>query len=260
MVVKRHPESAAIPILDAFRQACLASGFPADPDINSATSAGVAFTPTNAVHGRRMNAAVRYLIPVEGRPNLTIQDRTFVRAVTFTSGRADGVSYHRDGVDEAVSADEIVLCAGGINTPHLLILSGVGPAGQLQALGIDVVHDSPNVGKNLMDHPFVGVAYRTAKGGPVPGGPLPVGPMILNYTATTRRSSTTCACSRRSTRNPLCCSALATRASPTAPEVPGSSETRRRPGKVCGADPRELRSKISGDAKTCTCSSSSAWS
>lgn len=184
MVIRRHPESAAIPILDAFRQACFAAGFPEDADINSATSSGVAFTPTNACNGRRMNAAVRYLIPVERRPNLTVQDRTFVRAVTFAGGRADGVTYQRDGVDGAVCADEIVLCAGGINTPHLLMLSGVGPADELRRLGIDVVHDSPNVGQNLMDHPFVAVPYRTTTGGPVPGGLLPVGPVILNYTAT----------------------------------------------------------------------------
>ncbi|MDI9979964.1 GMC family oxidoreductase N-terminal domain-containing protein [Rhodococcus sp. IEGM 1307] len=184
MVIQRRPESAAVPIIDAFRQACFGAGFPEDLDINSATSAGVAFTPTNASNGRRMNAALRYLIPVEGRPNLTVQDRTFVHAVTFTNGRADGVVYQRDGVDGAVSADEIVLCAGGINTPHLLMLSGVGPADKLQQLGINVVHDSPYVGQNLMDHPFVGIPYRTTTEGPVPGGLLPVGPVILNYTAT----------------------------------------------------------------------------
>lgn len=184
MVIRRHPESAAVPILDAFRQACFAAGFPEDPDINSAASAGVAFTPTNACDGRRMNAAVRYLLPVEHRPNLTVQDRTFVRAITFAGERADGVTYQRDGVDGVVRADEIVLCAGGINTPHLLMLSGVGPADELRRLGIDVVHDSPNVGQHLMDHPFVGVPYRTMTGGPVPGGLLPVGPVILNYTAT----------------------------------------------------------------------------
>lgn len=184
MVIQRHPEAASVPILDAFRQACFDAGFPEDPDVNSATSSGVAFTPTNACDGHRMNAAVRYLIPAEHRPNLTVQDRTFVRAVTFTGGRADGVAYQRDGVDGAVSADEIVLCAGGISTPHLLMVSGVGPADELRRLGIDVVHDSPNVGQNLMDHPFVGVPYRTATGGPVPGGQLPVGPVILNYTAT----------------------------------------------------------------------------
>ncbi|MET7998953.1 GMC family oxidoreductase N-terminal domain-containing protein [Amycolatopsis sp. NPDC005232] len=184
MVVRCHPESAAVPILDAFRQACFAAGFPEDSDVNSATSAGVAFTPTNADNGRRMNAAVRYLIPAERRPNLTVQDRTFVRAITFSGGRADGVAYQRDGVDGAVSADEVVLCAGGINTPHLLMLSGVGPADELRRFGIDVVHDSPYVGRNLMDHPFVAVPYRTTTAGPVPGGRLPVGPVILNYTAT----------------------------------------------------------------------------
>lgn len=184
MVIQRHPESAEVPIVGAFRQACFDAGFPEDPDINGATSYGVAFTPTNALNGRRMNAAVRYLIPVERRPNLTIQDRTFVRAITFSGQRAEGVTYRRDGVDGAVSADEIVLCAGGINTPHLLMLSGVGPADELRRHGIDVVHDSPHVGRNLMDHPFVPVPYRTETAGPVPGGLLPVGPVILNYTAT----------------------------------------------------------------------------
>lgn len=184
MVVRRHPESAAIPILDAFREACLSEGFPEDPDVNGATSYGVAFTPTNARDGRRMNAAVRYLIPVERRANLTIQDRSLVRRISFSKGRAEGVVYERDGVESIVHADEIVLSAGGINSPHLLMLSGVGPADELRRHGIDVVLDSPNVGRHLMDHPFVGIPYRTAAGGPVPGGELPVGPVILNYTAT----------------------------------------------------------------------------
>ncbi|CNF57843.1 choline dehydrogenase [Mycobacterium tuberculosis] len=183
MVIQRHPEAAKVPIIDAFRQACFSAGFPEDPDVNGEKSAGVGFTPTNACNGRRMNAAVQYLIPVERRPNLTVQDRTFVRAITFDGGRARGVRYRRDDVDGEVHADQIVLCAGGINTPHLLMLSGIGPADELRRLGIDVVHDSPNVGQNLMDHPMIGVPYRTATAGPVPGGPLPVGPVILNYTA-----------------------------------------------------------------------------
>jgi choline dehydrogenase-like flavoprotein len=185
MLIQRRSEAATIPILDAFRQACFAAGFPEDPDVNSATSIGVAFTPSNAFDGRRLNAAVRYLIPVVRRRNLTVQDRTFVTGITFAKGRATGVKYQRDGADdEAVLADEIVLCAGGINSPHLLMLSGVGPADELRRLGIDVVHDSPNVGQHLMDHPFVGVPYRSATEAPVPAGPLPVGPVILNYTAT----------------------------------------------------------------------------
>jgi choline dehydrogenase len=184
MVVKRHPEAAAVSFLDAFRRACFAAGFPEDPDINSSTSIGVAYTPSNAFGGRRMNAAVRYLIPVEHRPNLTIQDRTFVTGIRIAGGRATGVAYHRDGVDDAVSADEVVLCAGGINTPHLLMLSGVGPPDELRRHGIDVVHDAPNVGQHLQDHPFVGIPYQLATGRPVAAGPLPVGPVILNYTAT----------------------------------------------------------------------------
>lgn len=184
MVVKRHPEAAAVPFLDAFRQACFAAGFPEDEDVNSSTSLGVAYTPSNAFGGRRMNAAVRYLIPVEHRPNLTIRDRAFVTGIRIAGGRATGVAYRRDGVDEVVAAGEVVLCAGGINTPHLLMLSGVGPADALRRHGIDVVLDAPNVGRHLQDHPFVGIPYRLAAGGPVAAGPLPVGPVILNYTAT----------------------------------------------------------------------------
>jgi choline dehydrogenase-like flavoprotein len=112
--------------------------------------------PRNVLNGVRMNTAMTYLTPsVRGRANLTVLGDTFVRRVLFEGTRAMGVETERAGEPVAFRADKVILSAGAIKTPHLLMLSGIGPAEALHKHGIGVVHDSPGVGRNVKDHPLV---------------------------------------------------------------------------------------------------------
>ena len=101
-----------------------------------------------------MSAALTYLNPVRHRLNLTVRDGVTARRVMFEGTRAVGIEAESGGDVFIIEGDEIVLCAGGIASPQLLMLSGIGPAGQLRELGIPEVLDSPGVGQNLRDHPM----------------------------------------------------------------------------------------------------------
>jgi choline dehydrogenase len=120
----------------------------------------VAYHPEN---GYRSSASTAYLHPILDRPNLTLMLETWVSRVLFEGSRATGV-VTSDGV--VAARKEVLLCAGAIDTPRLLMLSGVGPASDLSALGIDVVLDSPGVGENLLDHPESVIVWETD--GPIP--------------------------------------------------------------------------------------------
>jgi choline dehydrogenase-like flavoprotein len=136
------------------------SGYPVSADLNAAQAEGVAFTPLTVVDGVRQSAADAYLRPVLDRPNLTVRTDAVVHALTFSGTRCTGVRYVHDGTTHTVeAAREVVLCAGAVSSPHLLMLSGVGPADALRAHGIDVVADLPAVGANLSDHPLGAVVY-----------------------------------------------------------------------------------------------------
>jgi choline dehydrogenase-like flavoprotein len=105
------------------------------------------------VNGQRCSSARAYLRPARSRPNLTVLTGAHATRVLFEGRRAKGVAYRRDGAHRSVAARrEVILSGGAINSPQLLLLSGVGPSAELQALGIPVVHDLPGVGKNLQDH------------------------------------------------------------------------------------------------------------
>ncbi|MFD9737091.1 GMC family oxidoreductase [Umezawaea sp. NPDC059074] len=120
----------------------------------------VAYHPEN---GHRSSASTAYLHPVLDRPNLTLMLETWVSRVSFVDGRAVGVETSAGPV---TARREVLLCAGAIDTPRLLMLSGVGRASDLAALGIDVVHDLPGVGENLLDHPESVIVWETD--GPIP--------------------------------------------------------------------------------------------
>ena len=112
--------------------------------------------------GRRVSPADAYLAPAMGRPNLTIYTGCLATGLHVERGRCTGVSYLRDGAPAQVrAAGEVIVCAGAVGSPHLLLLSGIGPAAPLRALGIDVVTDLPGVGHNLQDHPVVLACYAT---------------------------------------------------------------------------------------------------
>ncbi len=122
------------------------------PDYNSDPETGFGPAQYTVREGRRASAAWAFLRPALKRPNLTVRTRAFVRKVLFEGRRAIGVEYeHRGKVKRARGAQRIVLCLGGVNTPHLLMLSGIGPAGHLAEFGVEPIVDLP-VGKNLEDH------------------------------------------------------------------------------------------------------------
>ncbi|GAA1008217.1 dehydrogenase [Acrocarpospora pleiomorpha] len=183
MPVRRPGQKELQPVSQAFIEACLRAGYPEDPDKNAPAEEGVGPIPRNVVDGFRMNTAVTYLASIRNRPNLTVLGDTFVRRVIFDGKRAVGVETERDGRPAEFRGNEIVLSAGGIKSPHLLMLSGVGPADSLRKHGIEVVHDSPGVGRNVKDHPSVFVNYRVRED----RTPLPVDFMpfqtCLNHTA-----------------------------------------------------------------------------
>ncbi|TWP35485.1 choline dehydrogenase [Leekyejoonella antrihumi] len=151
LVLERGP--ASNPLFDAFFAAAEQAGYPRTEDVNGYRQEGFAKFDRNISRGRRLSAARAYLHPVMNRANLTVRTRALTTRVLFEGQRAVGVAYDRGRhKDVRVGADRVILCGGAINSPQLLQLSGVGPAEDLAALGIPVVHDLPGVGENLQDH------------------------------------------------------------------------------------------------------------
>jgi choline dehydrogenase len=150
--VRRAKREEWVPVADAFFQACLDAGFPEDPDMNGPKSIGVGALTVNNVNGIRMNTAITYLQPALSRPNLTVQGDVVVQRILFEGKKACGIESLRHGQKLVFRGDEVVLSAGAVKSPHLLMLSGIGPANQLRKFNIPVIHDSPNVGQNFSDH------------------------------------------------------------------------------------------------------------
>jgi choline dehydrogenase len=146
LVLERGPANG--PLHGAFFDAVQQAGHPLTRDVNGYQQEGFAKFDRNIRNGRRWSAARAYLHPAMRRPNLEVRTRAFVERVVFDGARAVGVQV--DG--ETIRAREVVLCGGAINSPQLLQLSGVGNAGELEVLGIDVTQDLPAVGENLQDH------------------------------------------------------------------------------------------------------------
>ena len=162
--VRRHQRESWLPLQSAFHQSCLAAGFPEDPDLNHPESGGVGAMPLNNPNGVRMSTALTYLNPGRHRLNLTVKANALVRRIIFDGKRAVGVEVESGGERFLVEGNEIVLSAGAIASPQLLMLSGVGPGDHLGSLEIPVVHDLPGVGQNMKNHPSVSVVFRPKKG------------------------------------------------------------------------------------------------
>ncbi len=158
LVLERGP--ARSPLFGAWFEAVQQAGYRLTDDVNGYRQEGFAPFDRNVHRGRRLSAARAYLRPVMHRPNLDVTTRAFVTRILFQGTRAVGVEYAR-GRDAArrVRAGEVILCGGAINSPQVLQVSGVGDAGNLRSLGIDVVHHLPGVGQNLQDHLEVYVQY-----------------------------------------------------------------------------------------------------
>ena len=152
------------PLTRAFVAASRECGLPANEDFNGQAQDGTGFYQVTQRDGRRWSAADAYLHPAISRPNLTVHTDALVTGIIVDGGRATGVRYLRRGVEEVARAEaEVILSAGTIGSPHLLLLSGIGPAEQLIEQGIRVVADSPGVGANLSDHPVVTAMWHTPR-------------------------------------------------------------------------------------------------
>ncbi len=181
MPITRHTRETLQPLHEAFYTACLAAGFPPDPDMNAPDSSGVGCWPKNNIDGLRVSTALAYLQPARHRLNLTIRPNALARRILFEGQRATGVEVESGGEVFEVSGREIVLSAGAIASPHLLLLSGIGPADHLRQFGIPIIHDLPGVGENLRDHPLLIALYRAREG--VLDDTVPVLQAGLRYTA-----------------------------------------------------------------------------
>ncbi len=143
------------PLTRVFVRAAQEFGLPYNPDFNGERQEGCGLYQVFQRGARRCSAAVGYLRPAMRRPNLTVETACFATRVLIEQGRAVGVEYRqKDGAERKVAraAQEVIVASGAIGSPRLLLLSGIGPADELKAVGVDVVHDLPGVGKNLQDH------------------------------------------------------------------------------------------------------------
>lgn len=150
------------PLVEGLIGAAGALGLPHVTDFNSGDQEGVGYYQLTTRNGRRCSTAVAYLRPARGRANLRIETGAHAMAVLFEGSRACGVRYRQDGQVRTLRARrEVILCAGALQSPQLLQLSGVGPAALLRRFGIGVVRDLPGVGENLQDHLQIRLIYET---------------------------------------------------------------------------------------------------
>jgi choline dehydrogenase len=189
LVLERGP--ATSPLFGAWFEVAQQAGYQLTDDVNGFRQEGFAAFDRNIHRGRRLSAATAYLAPISKRRNLEIRTSALVTGVTFEGTRATGVEYRAGAGSHHVSAGEVILAGGAINTPQLLQLSGVGDRALLAGLGIDVVRHLPGVGENLQDHlevyvqhgsrepvsmqphatqkwrrPFIGAQWLFLRGGP----------------------------------------------------------------------------------------------
>ena len=153
------------PLSEVFIEACIEVGYPRNYDFNGETLEGVGWNELTIYEGKRESAARAFLKPAMSRPNLMVITGAWAhRLLVDPSNRVTGVRYVRDGTTEEVGADaEIILSCGAVDSPRLLLLSGIGPASELEEVGIEVVQDLPGVGKNLHDHMLIGVVYAATQ-------------------------------------------------------------------------------------------------
>ena len=156
------PAADRHPVAQAFVAALTELGCPVTEDLSGQRQEGVAWVDLAIAGGERVSSADAYLRPALHRPNLVVQTDCLVTGLRLRGTRCTGVSYLRAGrPSDAAASGEVILCAGAIGSAQLLLRSGIGPASQVRALGIDPVADLPGVGANLQDHPIILLSYAT---------------------------------------------------------------------------------------------------
>ncbi|MDJ0653417.1 MAG: choline dehydrogenase [Xanthomonadales bacterium] len=145
---------------EVFLQAAEQAGFPRNPDFNGPNQRGFGLYQVTQKNGSRCSTAEGYLSPVKDRPNLTVLTNALSRRVLLEGGQAVGIEYQRRGKVCRAEGQEIILSAGAINSPQLLMLSGIGPDELLSNVGIKPIHPLPGVGRNLQDHLDICTLYH----------------------------------------------------------------------------------------------------
>lgn len=179
--VVRWQDEELVPFQRAYLQACLDSGFDYSPDHNLPDSTGVGPIPMNRRGSLRVSAALSHLDPARNRPNLVVRPHCLVHRVLFDGMRAIGVEFEDDGLLVRVHSGHVTLSAGAINTPALLMRSGIGPEGLLRRLGVPVVLPRNGVGQNLIEHQQIAVGLIPKDGVTDPEDPDVQ--VMLRYTA-----------------------------------------------------------------------------
>ncbi|SOC53461.1 choline dehydrogenase [Chromohalobacter canadensis] len=184
----RSTSGSAPDLCHVFFGACDATGLPYNPDFNGERLDGYGFYDMNVRGGLRSSSAREYLVPALKRPNLSLMSDTQARRLVFEGQRAVGIEFQHDGERRVIKArQEVILCAGAVDSPKLLQLSGVGDANALAKLGIASVIDNPNVGQNLQDHLCGSLFYHSRE--PTMNITLnsPVGKLAAGWSYLTRR-------------------------------------------------------------------------
>ncbi|MBN9552788.1 MAG: GMC family oxidoreductase N-terminal domain-containing protein [Alphaproteobacteria bacterium] len=159
----RKPPSIS-PVTQACLDACAEAGHPPNDDFNGEGQDGFGIYDFNIKDGRRCTTAVAFLYPAMKRGNIAVATGAFTRRIVIEDGAATGVEFEQGGqVRQARAAREVVLCAGAINSPQILMLSGLGDSGHLAQKGIPVVRHLPGVGRNMQDHLYVLIGYECLK-------------------------------------------------------------------------------------------------
>lgn len=164
MPVRRRQSAAWADIQRAFYDSCLLEGFGVTEDTNGPNPSGVGVIPTNNLDGVRMSSAITHLNPMRYRLNLTVRGGVYVRKILFDGSRAVGVEAESGGEVFTLKADRVVLSAGAIRSPQLLMLSGIGPKAHLEQFGIPLVYELPGVGQSLWNHLSAHVTFKVKDG------------------------------------------------------------------------------------------------
>ncbi len=180
-------ENGPNPTSQAFIDACRELGYPGSDDFNGENMEGTGWHRINVKDGRRFSTKEAYLDPAAGRTNFTLSTDTQARRLLFDGDRCTGVEYARNGsVETATARREVIVCGGAIESPHLLLLSGIGPEAQLREHGIDVMADLPGVGENFHNHVLTGVIRECSQPVPPPNQNLSEAALFCRSSTGTR--------------------------------------------------------------------------